>query len=282
MNSTETEAIKEQQTSWNNLSAGWKKWSKKINYWYAPISEKIIELASLKESDIVLDIATGTGEPGHSAAKYIPLGQVKGIDISEEMVNAANEFARGRSINNYEALHYDGINIPFNYEFFDSVISRCGIFFFPDTNHILGEIKRVLKPGGTLSLSAWLDINQNQSSLLVQNIAADFLKQPLPDNNAPGPFRFSDPNILITAIEKAGFKNIRMEEVGGEAKFDSADEFWLFISEVQSTIINALKENDDKFREELRQEVFKALKPYEKDGRLIFTRGAYCVGAVKS
>jgi len=59
--------ISEQRDFWNKASSGWKKWNKFIMEWHEPIGRKIIELAEIKSSDIVLDIATGAGEPGLSA-----------------------------------------------------------------------------------------------------------------------------------------------------------------------------------------------------------------------
>ncbi|HEY3250210.1 MAG TPA: methyltransferase domain-containing protein [Ignavibacteria bacterium] len=275
-----SEIIQEQRKSWNEVSSGWKKWNKNINQWYQPISGKIIELAEINSNSNVLDIATGPGEPGLTAAKHAANGLVTGIDISDEMVKIANQFARERNIGNYKAIHYDGINLPFADNHFDAVISRCGIFFFPDTHHILKEIFRVLKPGSRVSVSAWCDITENESSLLVEKIATEYLKHSFP-KDSPGPFRFSDPTMLISEFEGAGFRNIKKVNVSGEGVFNSKEDFWNFISEMQKPFIDALKDSNAETRNALRGEVFKASEKYHKNGKLIFKRSAYCVGGMK-
>src|SRR5437899_2906957 len=117
--------ISEQRDFWNKASASWKKWNRFKMDWLGPIGKKIIELAEIKPTDIILDIATGAGEPGLSAASLAK--KVTGIDISKEMVDAANEFAQLKGAKNYCAELYDGTNFPFGHESFDAAISRHGI-----------------------------------------------------------------------------------------------------------------------------------------------------------
>src|SRR5438876_12001190 len=117
--------ISEQRDFWNKASAEWKRWNKFIMEWHSPIGRKIIELAGIKPSDIVLDIATGAGEPGLSAASSAK--EVIGIDISPDMINAANEFARLKGVRNYSAKAYNGANFQFSDGNFDAAISRNGI-----------------------------------------------------------------------------------------------------------------------------------------------------------
>jgi hypothetical protein len=138
----------------------------------------------------------------------------------------------------------------------------------------------VLKPGSKVSVSAWHDITQNESSMLVEKIATEYLNHSFPENS-PGPFRFSDPSMLISEFENAGFRNIKEVNISGEGIFNSKEDFWEFISEMQTPFINALKDSNDDFREALRLEVFKAAEPYIKKGKLIFKRSAYCIAGTK-
>ena len=249
--------------------------------WYNPIGKKLIELAEIQDDYYVLDVATGTGEPGLSAARYASKGNVIGVDISENMVKIANDFAKLKGVSNYKALHYDGTNLPFNNAHFDSVVSRCGIFFFPDTECILKEIMRVLKPGGKFSASGWRDVKENEMGLVVQTIVRDFLKQQLPSNDAPGPFRFSEPGKFKTELANAGFKDVSEVNINGDIKFDSKERYWQFLSEMQTPIINALKKTNDEQKEELKSEVYKTIRPFEINSQLVFKWSAYCIAGTK-
>jgi ubiquinone/menaquinone biosynthesis C-methylase UbiE len=67
------EQIREQQkATWNKFSSGWRKWDGFTMEWLQPMGEEIVRSLQLKENDVVLDIAAGTGEPGLTIA-----GQVK-------------------------------------------------------------------------------------------------------------------------------------------------------------------------------------------------------------
>ena len=50
-----------QRQYWNAISSGWKKWDAFIMEWFRPVGEKLLEMASLEEGFLVLDVATGSG-----------------------------------------------------------------------------------------------------------------------------------------------------------------------------------------------------------------------------
>ena len=90
-------------------------------------------------------------EPG--AAKNNPGCDVIGLDI----VNAALEANRTRAdvegIKNLSFVSYDGIDFPFEDDTFDLVVTRYALHHFPDIEHSVGEVSRVLKNGGKFFIS---------------------------------------------------------------------------------------------------------------------------------
>ena len=57
--------IREQQkTTWNKFSPGWKKWDEMTLAFLKPMGDAIIEKLNLKDTDYVLDVASGTGNQG--------------------------------------------------------------------------------------------------------------------------------------------------------------------------------------------------------------------------
>ena len=102
------EKIKEvQREAWNKSSAGWKKWDELMMRFLQPMTKEMISMLQLKDSDHVLDLATGTGEPGLTIASGMKSGKVTATDISENMLAIANENAARRSINNFETVCCD-------------------------------------------------------------------------------------------------------------------------------------------------------------------------------
>jgi ubiquinone/menaquinone biosynthesis C-methylase UbiE len=95
--SSNLDQIRDQQReTWDQFSAGWKKWDEMVLGWLAPFGEAMIRHANLKEDSRVLDVAAGTGEPGLSAAALVPQGHVTVTDLSERMLAVAAENAARR------------------------------------------------------------------------------------------------------------------------------------------------------------------------------------------
>lgn len=108
-----------------------------------------ISMLKLKRGDKVLFVGIGTGED----LKFIPEGViVKGIDITEEMLNVARNKANYIKAKDIEILNMDGQNLEFDNEEFDYVIMNLILSVIPDGNKCLSEGYRVLKQGGMLAI----------------------------------------------------------------------------------------------------------------------------------
>ena len=75
-------------------------------------------------------------------------------------LEVARARARQRGLDNVEYLQGDVHALPFADGSFDRVTSRLGVMFFADLAKALGELHRVLKPGGKIALLAWGAIEQ--------------------------------------------------------------------------------------------------------------------------
>ena len=114
--------------------------------------EKQIELAHLAPGESVLDVGCGTGSLAMIAKERVGrAGKVAGIDASPEMIARA----RKRAIKAGAAVTFENAvveAIPFPDASFDVVVSTVMMHHLPDDarHQCLGEIRRVLKPGGRL------------------------------------------------------------------------------------------------------------------------------------
>ena len=96
----------------------------------------------------ILDAGAGTGQISYA---YLTLGaDVTGIDISPAMLEIAKK--RCEEFPDYTALVGDLTKLPFEDNSFDFITSRWVMEFIPDWPKAIRELKRVLKPGGTLLL----------------------------------------------------------------------------------------------------------------------------------
>ncbi len=264
-----SDTISDERDFWNKASFGWKKWNKFIMDWHAPIGAKVIELIDIHPSDSVLDIGTGLGEPGQTAAAIARDGNVVGIDISREMVEGANETAKRKGTSNYSAKLYDGVKFPFDGNMFDAAISRNGVIFYPEMKAAMKEVRRVLKPGGRAAFSGWGPPENNDSSVVLRKILTDVLNQELVAVDSPGPFRFARKGTFKAMLIENGFNDVREIDVTGTVKFDSNEHYWNYVSETQIPIVEALEKSPD-LTPKIKSALSEFSKPFLINDELIF------------
>jgi len=110
----------------------------------------IRQLTDLKPKTI-LDVATGTADVAIMAAQNLQPQKITGIDISEGMLAFGRKKIDKLALNHLiELLKGDSETINFPDNSFDAVTVAFGVRNFQDLEKGLGEIKRVLKPGGKL------------------------------------------------------------------------------------------------------------------------------------
>lgn len=103
----------------------------------------------------VLDVGCGGGRTISKLAAMAAQGNVHGIDYSEESVAASRRYnAQAIRVGRVEIHQADVGKLPFADNTFDLVTGVETHFWWPDVAAGLCEIRRVLKPGGTLLLIA--------------------------------------------------------------------------------------------------------------------------------
>lgn len=112
-----------------------------------------IEALQILSGERVLDLGCG---PGQAAALILPLsrpGPVTGIDQSPTMISQAhrdNWRAVAAGEMDFHVARFEAL--PFDDGSFDAVLASNVMYFWHDTKTVLGEIRRILAPGGRLSL----------------------------------------------------------------------------------------------------------------------------------
>lgn len=101
----------------------------------------------------VLDIATGTGDVALALARRIPKAHIKGIDLSQGMLDvAAAKICREPSdiAGRITLKCGDALALPYGDNTFDVVTVAYGVRNFDDLARGYSEMHRVLRPGGKL------------------------------------------------------------------------------------------------------------------------------------
>jgi ubiquinone/menaquinone biosynthesis C-methylase UbiE len=254
------EIIRDQQReSWNKFSPGWKKWDNLFMDFLDPMGNEIIRLISPKENDMVLDVASGTGEPGLRIASTLRGGIVVITDLAEKMLAVARENATTRGIRNIETIACDVSNLPFSANTFDAVSCRLGFMFFPDMQLAANEMTRVLKPGGRIATSVWNVPEKNFWITAMMSTVNEVMNLPMPVPGAPGVFRCAKEGLITSIFQEAGLKNVSVREVTGKLRCKTADVYWNVMTEIAAPVVEALALASEKTRAEIRRKVFEKI-----------------------
>jgi ubiquinone/menaquinone biosynthesis C-methylase UbiE len=144
---------------------------------------RLVELVKPQGHWQALDVATGAG---HTAAAFAPhVAKVIASDITQEMLAEARKLAAQKGFANLETATADAEALPFEDGRFDLVTCRIAPHHFPDIPRFVGEVRRVLKAGGTFAL--------------VDNIAPDA-------RSTPG---YSDAELRDAAVAYNAFEKVR-------------------------------------------------------------------------
>jgi len=113
---------------------------------------RLVRFAGIRTGDRVLDVACGTGVVAVTAARHG--ARVTGLDLTPQLLDVARDNAVTASVD-VEWHQGDVEDLPFTPESYDVVVSQFGHMFAPRPEIAVGEMLRVLKPGGTLAFSTW-------------------------------------------------------------------------------------------------------------------------------
>lgn len=271
------EISEQQQQVWNKVSQGWEKWDHFIMEFLRPMGNAIIDKLEIKEDDIVLDIAAGTGEPGLSIAAIVKKGKVTGTDLAEEMLRLANANAAARGLKNYGTQTANVSKLPFVDNTFTKISCRMGFMFFPDMQLAANEMYRVLKPGGRIAVSVWSAPDKNFWYTAGANVVKRYIDQPAALPDAPGMFRCSEPGSMSAIFAKAGFKHTGEDELTGKVDFVDADTYWQNRTDLSESLIAMLAKADDATLAAIKKDIRDIISANSINGRALLDFGAITI-----
>lgn len=202
--------------------------------------ELLFQTISALEPTTVLEVGCGPGELSERIGRELG-ASIVALDISPRMV----ELARGSGV---DARLGDAQALPFAAEIFDLAVAAWMLYHVPDVDKALGELARVLRPGGHLvAVTNYLDhmrelralatehglafesafCGDNGRSLLERHFAA------VEELDLAGSVRF--PNLEAVAAYLQSVRPLR----GAEARLGDVE--WPFVVRRHPTIFVATK-----------------------------------------
>jgi ubiquinone/menaquinone biosynthesis C-methylase UbiE len=110
-------------------------------------------LMGLSPGDVVLDVACGPGNFSREFARAVgDAGLVVGIDASRTMLDRGVADLERSGLRNVALVRGNAVDLPFRDSTFDGLCCFAALHLFDEPLAALGEMARVLAPGGRIAL----------------------------------------------------------------------------------------------------------------------------------
>ena len=164
-------------------------------------SKEIPQRLDLRLDSSVLEIGCGSGGYALHLAERVGCRLI-GLDINAPGVRNANQLAQARGLASRARFEQSDVakNLAFDDKTFDAVFANDVLCHIPGRPKVLGEMFRVLKPGGRMLFSDALVVG---GMLSHEEIAT---------RSSIGFYVYSPPGENERLIERAGFRQIRVTD----------------------------------------------------------------------
>ena len=147
---------------WDDLAASWERNRELLWRSTKHVSEWLVDRLDPQPGQTIVDFSAGTGETGFLAASRLaPGGRLITSDRSEEMLDTARRLAERWDVPGVEFRQLDVAAIDLPDASIDGALCRYGYILGGSPPPALGELRRVLRPGGKVAFAVWAERERN-------------------------------------------------------------------------------------------------------------------------
>jgi ubiquinone/menaquinone biosynthesis C-methylase UbiE len=233
-----------------------------------PLANALVDVASVRPGQRVLDVACGTGIAARVAAERVGRdGVVAGADLNPGMLAVARSTPAGGTPITWHEAAADAL--PFPDGTFDLVLCQLGLQFFPDRLGALRDMRRVLAPSGRALVlvpgpapEIFVILEEALASHFTPEVAA-FVRVV---------FSLYDPDELRGLMAGAGFRRPDARAHTRTLRLPSPEEFlWQYV--YSTPLAAAAADLDDQARAAVTRDVVASWRPFTQQGKLVLELG---------
>ena len=255
-----TEYKKRNITIWNEVAPRYHKRWASINQGPFQSTSKLIQCLDVNKGDNVFDLACGTGVVTKKIKQKVGrMGYVVGGDTSITAIKTAKKWVGIQT--NLDFVNMDAENFSFSKPF-DIITCQYALFFFPNAQKALKNIKKNLKKTGKLGIT----VHGAAEKVPFFNSIFDAVTKFIPDYTPPGSpdlDRFGTKTSLKKEVRKAGFSKIIVKNYVFKFNPGTFEDYWRnYLRYVAKPLKEKLDTLDGIKRKELKNIVRENVKPY--------------------
>ena len=267
---------------WSGVAPSWDAYAGDVETRGKDVSAAMLAATRTGPGMQVLELACGVGGLGIEAASRVgPAGGVLLTDVADAMVDiAARKVAEAGLTNARTAVTgIEAIDAPD--AAFDVVLCREGLMFAIDPARAVGEIRRVLRPGGRVAVAVWGAPVDNPWLGLILESASTVLGEPVPPPGLPGPFALADRDALVALVRGAGLTAVDATAVDVPLRCASFDDWWTRCVALAGPLAQRLASLPAGDVDAMREHARAAAAPFTREGGYEFPGRSMVVSATR-
>jgi len=230
--------------AWDRIAPGYDATNTPTQMW---LGNEGLRRAGLGAGMRFLDVAAGSGALSIPAAR---LGaRVLATDRSPAMLGLLGARARREGLD-IETRVMDGHALELPDGAFDMAGSQFGVMLFPDMPKGIGEMARVVRPGGRVLVHAYGAPHEIEFFRFfvagIQSVRPDFTGPPM--DPPPLPFQLQDPDRLRKELAAVGLRDVVVETVIEKTEFRTGRDLWNWLvwsNPIVEMVLGSLNLADD-------------------------------------
>jgi len=189
---------------------------------YAPaLSAALIEAVGVEPGSRLLDVGCGPGGLARALADVVGAENVSAVDPSEPFAKTCREQLPGADVRVAAAEE-----LPFADDSFDGAFAQLVVNFMSDAERGVGEMKRVVKQGGTVAACTW-DYAGEMTMLRAYWDAAREIAPEAARVDEATTMRYANVEELTGLWRTVGLDDVTGGELWVSADYEDFDDLWL-------------------------------------------------------